>query len=90
MSYTFGRIKVESFDKWNFAFNDPKGVNSRKAAGAKSWKIFRVEGKPNEIAILMEWDSLDNARKFLESKELRETQAKAGVIALEEHFLEEA
>ena len=90
MPYTFGRIKIENLEKLKSNFNNPEAINKRKASGAKSWKMFCVDGKPDEVAVLMEWDSLDGARKFLESKELREAQSKAGVIETsEEYFLEE-
>jgi len=90
MSYTFGIMKIESFDKLVSSFNDPEAVNRREAAIFKSSKIFRVEGKPDEVAFLIEWANLDNARKFIESKELRETMQRSGVIeTFERHYLEE-
>lgn len=35
---------------------------------------------PNSVALLMEWDSLDDAQKFAQSQELREAMQQSGVI----------
>jgi heme-degrading monooxygenase HmoA len=44
---------------------------------------------PNEIFILLEWDTKENATGFVESEELRKIMKKAGVITKPEiHFFE--
>jgi heme-degrading monooxygenase HmoA len=80
--------KVEDYDKWKTEFNS--GIDMRKEAGEKAYQIFHTDDDPNNLAILFEWDNLDNARKFMESNELREKMQKGGVIGKPEiHFLEE-
>lgn len=45
---------------------------------------------PNEIVILFEWDSLEKARKFAQSEDLRKTMQRAGVIDKPDlYFLDE-
>ena len=45
---------------------------------------------PNELVILLEWDSLDNARQFANADKLREAMQRAGVADQPDvYFLEE-
>ena len=45
---------------------------------------------PNELVILLEWDSLENARRFADVDELREAMQRAGVTDRPDvYFLEE-
>jgi len=46
-------------------------VAMRKAGGEKSYQIFHTVEDPNNLVVLFEWDSLDNARKYLDSEELQ-------------------
>jgi quinol monooxygenase YgiN len=62
----------------------------RKEAGEKSYQIFRTDDDPNNLVMLFQWDSMDNARKFMESNDLREAMQKGGVIGKPEiRLLEE-
>jgi quinol monooxygenase YgiN len=81
--------KVEDYAKWKTEF-ESSGIDMRKKAGEKSYQIFRTDDDPNNLVMLFQWDSIDNARKFMESNELREGMQKAGVIGQPEiRFLEE-
>lgn len=42
--------------------------------------IFHVSGEPNHICVLQEYDTLDNAKKFAESEDLKKAMQEAGVI----------
>jgi heme-degrading monooxygenase HmoA len=87
--YIMSQVKLEDFATWKAAFGAPEGRASRKAAGAKSWQLFRSKDDANEIMLLIEWDSLDSARKYYHNKEWLERQAKIGVLQLWIHYLEE-
>ena len=78
MPYMIVRHKVENYDIWKAGY-DEHGA-TRKAAGSKGTHVFRTDEDPNEVLVLMEWDSLDNARKFADSQDLRETMQRVGVI----------
>ena len=41
--------------------------------------MFRNADDPEEIVVLLEWDSLERARAFAQSPDLRETMERAGV-----------
>lgn len=41
--------------------------------------LFRTADDPNDLAILVEWDSVENAQGFTESEDLREAMERASV-----------
>jgi len=82
------RHKVEDYAKWKTAFDE--GIAMRKAGGEKSYQIFHTNDDSNDLVLLFEWDNLDNARKFMQSEELREVMQRAGVSKeVDISFLEE-
>jgi heme-degrading monooxygenase HmoA len=78
MAHVLVRHKIESYPKWRPLFNEHAATS--KAAGAiGTAQVFRSGDDPWEVFILMEWDELENARKFFASDELREAMKNAGV-----------
>jgi len=77
MGYLLVRHKVEDYDAWKPLY-DAHGA-TRKASGSQGARLFRSASDPNELVILFEWDSLDNARAFAQSDDLRQTMQRAGV-----------
>ena len=71
------QLKVEDYAKWKSAFDE--FAAARKAAGQKSYQLFRSLDDPNTLVLLAEYDSLDNMRKFSQSDELREAMQQSGV-----------
>lgn len=69
---------VEEYAKWKSAFDD--FIDYRKAGGEKSYQICRPIDEPNNVVILFEWDSVENAKKFLDSQDLKDAMQKAGVV----------
>jgi heme-degrading monooxygenase HmoA len=87
MPYLLVRHTVEDYAKWKPFFDGHQ--SARKKSGSKGGQLYRNSQNPNEIIILIDWDTLDNARKFAESAALREVMAKAGVIGKPDvYFLE--
>jgi heme-degrading monooxygenase HmoA len=78
MTHMIVRHKVKDYRKWKQAVYDHSDI--RKAGGEKSFHVFRSAQAPNDLTILCEWESLAKARKFIQSKELREGMKQAGVI----------
>ena len=70
MPHVLIRHKVEDYTKWKAVFDAHKAM--RKAGGEKTYHIFHAASDPNNLVLLFEWNSLDNARRFLESQELRQ------------------
>jgi hypothetical protein len=77
MTRVFIRHKVKNYAKWKVAFDAFK--KARKAGGEKSFKIGNVAGQPNNLCVLFTWESVDKAKVFLRSKELKAAMDEAGV-----------
>jgi heme-degrading monooxygenase HmoA len=78
--------KVKDFAQWKEVFYEHAKV--RKEAGSKGARIFRDENDPNNVAIFFEWDDMAKSRTFFESKFLRHTLDRAGVIGNPEILFE--
>jgi heme-degrading monooxygenase HmoA len=89
MVYLVLRHTVADYGKWKRVFDEDGAT--RKAAGAMGGMLFRNADKPNEIVILLEWDSKENARKYTQSPDLHQKMERAGVIGIPEvYFLDKA
>lgn len=78
MPRLLARVKVPDFDKWKPSFDQLS--DARKKYGARGWLLLRDADHPNEATVLAEWDSLENARKYVkESSELKSHLQKTGV-----------
>ncbi len=90
MPYIYVHHTVEDYAKWCPGFNANESV--RRAGGSTGvYHIFRESGNPNEITVILEWDSLENARRFAQDPALREAMEKAGVVGQPEvRFLDRA
>jgi len=75
MAYIFVRHTVEDFDKWKVEFDNH--ASTRGASGSQGGMLFR--GANNEVVIILKWSSLEAARAFAQSDNLREVMQKAGV-----------
>ncbi len=77
MPYVLVRHKVQDYAQWKPLFDGHSP--ERQKAGCAGGQLFRSADDPNEVLILMGWDSLENARRFFGSKGLEEKMAEAGV-----------
>jgi heme-degrading monooxygenase HmoA len=78
MPYLLVRHKVEDYERWKPVFDHDHGA-TREQRGSKGGRILRNADDPNELVILLEWDSFDNARQFANADELGEAMQRAGV-----------
>ena len=88
MPYSLARLKVEDFAKWKAVFDQLSDAR-KVSGGAKKGTLFRDADNPNDITILIEWDSLENAHKFIESEDVKKAIKKSGVIQINFYFLNE-
>ena len=89
MPYLLVRHKVEECQRWKPVFDHDHGA-TRARSGSKEGRILRNADDPNELLILLEWDSLENARRFTDADDLREAMQRAGVADQPDvYFLEE-
>jgi heme-degrading monooxygenase HmoA len=82
MPYLLIKNTVQDYSKWKPVF-DQHGA-ARKAAGSKGAQVFLGAQNPNEVMVLLEWDTLENARKFTASPDLRQVMQNAGVVGMPE------
>jgi heme-degrading monooxygenase HmoA len=88
MVYLFIKHKVKDFDKWKTVFD--KNASVRETGGSQGGRLFRNTENPNETIIILEWNSIENAKKFAGSEDLKKAMEKAGVDGKPEiYFLEE-
>ncbi len=88
MPYSLARLKVEDYAKWKPVF-DRLSAARKASGGAKRGTLFRDADNPNDITILIEWDHLENAHKFIESEDVKEAIKKSGVTKIDFYFLNE-
>ena len=82
MAFSVARITVRDFDEW---LPDMEGfADMRKDAGSRGSKVFQSADDKNELAVLQEWDSLEQARAFGGSPALAAAMKQAGVLDFSE------
>ena len=87
MAHLLIKHKVKDYPQWKKVFDG--FIGTRRAGGEKSYEIFHPEDDPKNLLAIFEWDSLANAKKFVDSPELKEAMSNAGVEEQPEvYFLE--
>jgi heme-degrading monooxygenase HmoA len=71
------RHKVNDYAVWKDVFDD--FADFRRSSGEKSFRIFHPADDANDLTLLIEWDTRENAEQFLASHELRTKMQEAGV-----------
>ena len=71
------RHRVQNFAEWKSTYDTLDSFH--KSNRVKSAQIFRNADDPNEVVVLTEMESLDDARKFAKSEGLKDAMQKAGV-----------
>lgn len=71
------RHEVADYPAWKSVFES--AFDWRHKNGERSCRIFHNAGNLNDLTLLFEWESLEAARTFMASEELKARMAKAGV-----------
>ena len=71
------RHEVADYPAWKARFDS--AFDYRHQHGECSCRIYHSAGNVNDLTLLFEWDSLDRARAFMASDELKSRMAAAGV-----------
>ena len=88
MAHILVHHKAEDYSKWKSAFDAHQSFRSEN--GSKGGKIFQSANNPNEIFVLLEWESMESLQKFSQSDSLKEAMKEAGVVGMPNvHILEE-
>ena len=89
MVHVLIRHKVADYSRWKEVFDAHFGA--RKHAGETGCQLFHNMDDPRDIVLLLDWQSVDEARKFMTSPDLRQRMQEAGVQGNPEiHYLEDA
>ena len=75
--YVLAQHKVQDYAKWKTVFDEV--AKFRKSSGELSFNILHSENDLNELTMIFEWDSFENAKKFMTSSELKAAMQQAGV-----------
>ncbi|MFA0814043.1 DUF1330 domain-containing protein [Microbulbifer epialgicus] len=78
MIYLFMHATVKDFDKWNQVLADfePKLKNM----GATATSVYREVNNPNDVTVIHEFPSKEQAKAFVTSSELHEARKQSHVI----------
>jgi heme-degrading monooxygenase HmoA len=80
---------VADYNRWKEAFDSH--LNARKRAGETGFRLFHNAEDMQEIFLLSDWQTVEEARKFMNSADLRDAMQKAGVVGAPEiQYLEDA
>jgi heme-degrading monooxygenase HmoA len=86
MPRLLARLKISDYARFKPVFEQISAV--RKRYGSKGGVLLRDADNPNEMTVLLEWDNLENARKYVQSDELKKALQTGGVKA-NFYFLDE-
>lgn len=89
MAHILVHQKAEDYGKWKPIFD--KHESFRSENGSKGGKVFRNASDPNDLFVLLEWESMESLQKFAQSDSLKEAMKESGIVGMPEvYFLEEA
>lgn len=71
------RHRVANYPAWKAAFDEHE--STRRANGSQAERLFCDPADPRQLFLFLEWDDLERARLFIDSDDLREALAQAGV-----------
>lgn len=79
---------VKDFDNWKSIFDEHEDM--RKEMGSKGSSILRNINVPDQLVVIIEWEDMESAKKFIETEDLILAMEKAGVMGLPAvYYLEE-
>ena len=77
MVHVLVRHKVSDYNRWKEAFDSH--LSMRKRSGETAFRIFHAVDDPRDLTLFFDWESAEQARKFMNSDDLRTAMQKAGV-----------
>ncbi|WP_416840946.1 hypothetical protein [Haloferax sp. DFSO52] len=79
---------VKDYDSWKPYFDNHD--STRNEYGSQGYRLFRTAEDSNDLVMVFDWDTMEDAQKFLEESDLKDVMEDAGVIGEPEiYFLEE-
>jgi quinol monooxygenase YgiN len=87
MVSVFIRHRVSDYAVWRQVFD--AYAPQRRAGGEQAYRISHQLGEPNSLCLFFEWDSVENAKRFLASEDLASTMQRAGICDQPEIYVTE-
>jgi hypothetical protein len=78
MATLFVRHTVADFARWRKGYDEFDA--KRRSMGVTGDGVYQLDGNPNDITLYHEFASMDAAKAFAASSELREAMTSAGVV----------
>lgn len=78
MPWTYVRHRVADYNKWKEVYDQT--AEFKRRYGWKRYQLFQVAGDRTDILVLEEFATVEQARAFLASDDLRMAMEHAGVI----------
>lgn len=82
MSYVMVRHKVGDYAKWKTIFDGDFDWIGQ--SGCQRFGLYKASSDSNDLVVFLEWDSLENARRFFESDKLKQRMSQGGVTGAPE------
>ncbi|MGZ4295564.1 MAG: cyclase [Solirubrobacteraceae bacterium] len=77
MTITFASHHVADYDAWRRVYDSVGDLQRQN--GVTEEAVYRAESDPNDVLVMHRFSSSDQAHSFLESPDLRQAMADAGV-----------
>jgi hypothetical protein len=82
MAWIHVRHRVEDYSKWKDAYVQTEAY--KRDHGWKRYQLYSVGGDRKDILVMEEFETLDQARGFVDSPFLLEVMGRAGIIGAPE------
>ncbi len=79
MAQLYVHHKVEDYARWRRVYDELDGA--RRSLGMTGARVFHTAASPNEIVIITDWPTAENARAYAQSPDLKQAMQNAGVIS---------
>lgn len=81
---TIMKHQVASFKEWKPIFDDNQPL--RRRFGGNNEHVYQEANHPENVVVMVDWNSKADAEKFSQSPELKEVMQKAGVLGTPQVF----
>jgi hypothetical protein len=88
MVYVLINLKVQDFGDWKSGFDEM--IWSRHDAGEADFHVYRNLADPGDVTVLLEWETIDRARRFLDHDKSKEFLQEGAVGPVQIRYLAEA
>ena len=77
MATLFVRHVVADYTQWRKVYDEFDA--RRRSMGVSSDGVYQLDGNPNDVTVYHEFNTMDAAKTFAASSDLRDAMARAGV-----------